>query len=346
MASAVTIDGLTRAAEKYDRDFKVLPFAVFLDALRALRVRLTQVNYKDTIIEMTRKGGITKPYSTSLVNPDYEDDIMSLDERSLIVEPAYAAVKDNILNYREKQVLYDPTQDSVNDKTKKHPLEKQIIGSKIKTVGEDLIDSLFHAERDTTDKTPYGLFNGFDYHIDAAVASGALSAAKRNYVDSGSLAAPSNSTDETAINNLVDWLRSAHVRFDKNAILRVPWNIYRNCADALEIKLMYKANVNADVLVAYLRDKTQFTRLRLIAHEALGTGDRIHLSGDGNWDFGMNTPGSQQFVQVRNPYEDPNLVQYWLQFEAGTRINSLHPKKLMVNQGTATANQLSGDYLS
>ena len=60
----------------------------------------------------------------------------------------------------------------------------------------------------------------------------------------------------------------------------------------------------------------------------------------------MNTPGDQRFVQVRNPYEDPNIVQFWMQFESGTRVNSLNSKVLMVNQGTATANQLSGDYLS
>jgi len=47
---------------------------------------------------------------------------------------------------------------------------------------------------------------------------------------------------------------------------------------------------------------------------------------------------------VRNPWEDPNLVQFWLQFDAGARINSVHPYKFIVNEGTPAANSLSGDY--
>lgn len=348
MADAVNITGLQRAAEKYDRDFKTLPFVVLMNTIRALRFRMQKVNYKDTIIEQQRKGGITKPYEAGTTDPDSEKEgeIMKLKEHSLIVQPGYCAIKDHIMNYRDKQVLFDPTKDTVNNKTKKHPLEKEIINNKVKTVAEDLIDAFFAGERDITDKSPFGLLNGFDYLIDQAISSGDIAAGKGNYVDSGSLAAPSDSTDTTAIDNLVAFLRSRNTRFGKRPVLRMPIDVYHNCADALENKLKYKAEINVDVLTGYLRDKTRMPNLLLVAHEALGTGDRIHLAEDGIFDFGMNTPGDQKFVQVRSPYEDPNYVQFWLQFEAGTRINSYHEKVLLVNQGTATSNQLSGDYLS
>ncbi|MGM0530938.1 MAG: hypothetical protein ACQER7_06260 [Bacteroidota bacterium] len=348
MADTVNITDLSRAAEKYDRDFKVLPFVALMGAMSELGLRMVKVNYKDTIIEQQRKGGITKPYEAGTTDPssEMEGEIMQLKERSLIVEPGYCAIKDNIQNYREKQVLFDPTKDTVNHKTKKHPLEKEIVGNKIKTVAEDIIDAIFHGERDITDKSPSGLMHGYDYKIDQAVASGELAAANGNYIDSGSLAAPANDTDTTAIDNLVTWLRKRAIRFGRNPVLRMPIDIYHNCADALEIKLKYKADINADVLLAYLRDKAKLSNLKLIAHDALGTGDRIHLSENGIFDFGMNTPGDQNFVQVRSPYEDPNLVQFWLQFEAGTRINSFHEKMFMCNQGSPTANELSGDYLS
>jgi len=348
MANSVNITSLTRAAEKYDPDFKVLPYVALMAAMQELGIRMVKVNYKDTIIEQQRKGGITKPYEagTTDVSSELEGEIMKLKERSLIVEPGYCAIKDNIQNYREKQVLFDPTKDIVNNKTKKHPLEKEIIAVKIKTVAEDIIDALFHGERDITDKSPSGLMNGFDYLIDQAVASGELSAANGNYIDSGSLAAPSDASDTTAIDNLVTWLRKRALRFGKNPVLRMPIDTYHNVADALENKLKYKSDINADVVLAYLRDKARMPRLKLLTSEAMGTGDRIHLSENGIFDFGMNTPGDERFVQVRSPYEDPNEAQFWMQFESGCRINSFHEKMFMCNQGTATANELSGDYLS
>jgi hypothetical protein len=58
----------------------------------------------------------------------------------------------------------------------------------------------------------------------------------------------------------------------------------------------------------------------------------------------MDTLGDEAFVQVRNPYEDPNLVQFWIQGKYGTRIRELHEKAFQINEGSPVANTLSGDY--
>jgi hypothetical protein len=58
----------------------------------------------------------------------------------------------------------------------------------------------------------------------------------------------------------------------------------------------------------------------------------------------MDSLGDESFVQVRNPFEDPNYVQFWLQAKYGTRIRSIHEKVFQVNEGSAVGVQLSGDY--
>lgn len=342
MTQVVNIEGLNRAAEKYDREFKVLPYAVLMTELAILRIRLIQVNYKDTIIEELRKGGITKPY----VEGDIAySEITKLRERSLITEPSYAAIKDSIRNYREKNVLFEPTANKVDNQNKKHPLEKMIIINKIRTVSEDILDAIHPAARNTADKSPMGMFNGVDTIIDNAIAAGEISIAEKNQINSGTFAAPTSETDTEAWDMLVAWLRSVHIKFAMNQVpvLRIPINIYYYCADALANKLRYKG-VEFEDFVRHLQDRANMPKLIVVKHFAMGNGTRLTLQVDGNIDLGMNTMGDEQFVQVRAPYEDPNLVQFWLQFDAGMRINSIHPYKFVVNEGTPVANPVSGDY--
>lgn len=345
MANVINVEDLQRAAEKYQKDFKVLPFAILMNYIVALRLRMIKVNNKDILIEEQRKGGLTKPYTPGVEHEALAIEIKKLGEKILQVQPSYCALKDHIMNYKEKQVLFDPTQDTVNNKTKKHPQEKIIIGNKIKTVAEDIIDALFPAERDVSDLSPTGMFDGYDTLIDAGIVAGDLTVGKGNYIDSGVLSAPADDDDTLAWDRLVTWIRSSHTRFSKNPVLRMPIGIYNNCSDALENKFKYK-DVLFDIFLEKLRDKTQRPNLQLVVSDALGTGTRITLTEDGLYDFGMNAFGDEKFVQVRNPYEDPNMAQFWLQFEAGCRINSWHSKVFMANQGTPVANQLSGDYLS
>jgi hypothetical protein len=343
MTQVVNIEGLTRAAEKYDREFKVLPYAVLIPELANLGIRLIQVNYKDTIIEELRKGGITKPYAQD------EDIIYSkiakLTERSLITHPGYAAIKDHIRNYREKNVLFDPTANKVDNQGKKHPLEKMVIINKVRTVSEDILDALFPATRNIADKSPMGLVDGIDTLIDNSIASGEISIAEKNMINSGSFSAPASETDTDAWDALVAWLRSVHVKFALNGtpVLRLPIAIYYHCADALANKLRYKG-VEFEDFVRHLQDRANMPKLKVVKHFAIGTGARITLQVEGNIDLGMNTMGDEQFVQVRNIFEDPNLVQFWLQFDVGLRINSMHPYKFVVNEGSPVANPVSGDY--
>ena len=339
--TAINVTGLQKAAQVYDPDFKVMPSIALMPTLAELRIRLLQVSNKHTIVEKLRKGGIAKPYDQENIN---YSSLGKMQERHLQTEKSYAAIKDHIGNYKAVDVLFDPTRPADN-KTKKHPLEVVIIQDQITTVGEDIIDALFPAIRNTADQSPLGMFNGIDTIIDNAKVSGEISTAEGNLVNSGNFTAPTSETDHAAWDALVAWLRAASAKFSigQVAVLRIPIAVYAACSDALANKLRYKDVEFAD-FVRHLQDKANMPKLIVVRHYALGTGDRVTLMVDGNIDMGMNIIGDEQFVQVRNPWEDPNLVQFWLQFDAGLRINSLHKYKFMVNEGTAVANSLSGDY--
>lgn len=345
MANAINITSLQRAAETYQRDFMVLPYAMLMETIKALRIKTLEVANEDVIIEKQRKGGLTVPYNLGGNNDITNDELSKLQEKRLKVETGVLKTKDNILNYKEKNVLWDPSKNKIDNKSKKHPLEKEIIGDIIKTCSEDIIDALFPAERDVNDASPLGLFDGFDKKIDDGITAGDISIAKGNLVNSGALSAPSDSSDYTAWTRLVAWVRSKHIRFSKKPILRLPTGVYLNCKDALQNKLKYK-DVLFENFQEMLRDQTRLMNLIVVVSDEMGTGTRISLAQENLFEFGISTMTDTQFVQVWQDNDDPNIAKYWLQFMAGTRIVSWHPKVFMINEGIPTANQLSGDYLS
>jgi hypothetical protein len=344
--TAVNITSLQRAAEKYQPDFMLLPYVMLIPALREQKLNMLEVDNKDIVIVKERSGGAARPYVAGGA-VGYKAEISRLIERELQTYAAYAAIKDNIKNYTTKRVLYDATKDKVNNKTKQHPLERDIIADVIKTVAEDIIDCLWHATRDTSDLTPQGMANGFNTLIDTAVAAGDITSGKNNLVACGSLAAPANATDTTAFTSLRDWLRNTHQKIRSKAlVLYIPNNSLINVKDALENKKTSYKDVSFAAVLAQLREDCTLPNLQIVSHYSLGTGDRLTLTEPGNLDVGMNSFSDAGFIQVRSPYEDANDVQFWNQFDIGMRIKNLNVRGFMVSDGTVTANPLSGDYES
>ena len=338
---AINVTGLQRAAEQYQQDFMVLPYSLLIPVVRELRLNMLEVDNKDIVIVKERAGGAARPYVAGAVN--YKGEIMRLTERELLTFKAVAVIKDNITNYKDKKVLFDAARNKVNNKTKQHPLEREIIADVIATIGEDIIDSLFFAVRDINDQSPMGMANGFNTIIDNEVAAGNISAGLGNLVACESLAA---TNDDSAFVHLRDWLREIDQKWrQKPAVLYIPYNTLINVKDALETKKVSYKDVTFANLLTQLQEDCGIPNLQIVAHYCLGTGDRLILTEPGNLDLGMNTFSDTGFVQVRNPYEDANEVQYWNQFDIGMRIKNLHKRGFMVSDGTSTANPLSGDYM-
>ena len=341
--SAVNVTSLQRAAEKYQKDFMLLPYAMLIPTLRELKLNMLEVDNKDIVIVKERAGGAARPYVAG--TPNYKAEISRLLERELQTYTAYAAIKDNITNYKTKRVLYDAVKDKVNNKTKQHPLERDIIADVIITVGEDIIDCLFHAARDVEDQTPMGMANGYNTLIDTLVAAGEISLAKGNLVACGALTAPGTASDLTAFNSLKAWLRNIdHKWRNKDVVLYIPYDSLYNVKDALENKKTSYKDVTFASLLTQLREDCGIPNLQIVSHYCLGNGDRLILTQPGNLDLGMNTFSDVGFVQVRNQFEDANEIQFWTQFDIGMRVKNIHKRGFMVSDGSVTANPLSGDY--
>ncbi|MEI7597273.1 MAG: hypothetical protein WCK02_16105 [Bacteroidota bacterium] len=341
----ITIDELQRASKKYEATLQTLPFMVMEEVTNQLGINLLEVANKDTLVQFQRKGGIAKPYIADNIN--YTTEIGKAAERTLQVETCVAVLKDHIMNYKEKLVATnDPLAQKVNNQTKKHPMEQLVLESMIRSVAEDIIDAMFFSERDTNNQSPLGMFTGFNPLLDLEIASGEISLSKGNYRATGELLAPADENDFEAYDKIVAFIRSANPQLRKNGILLIPDNALFNVMDALGNKIKYKGSFEFDVFLNHLRGATNTPNLSLRSSIALGSGSRLIYTKPGNFDLGMNTITDKQFVQVRTPYEDPNYVQFWNQFDLGARIRSIHAKEILVNDESNVGIEMSGDYNS
>ncbi len=342
--ATVDISALAETAIRRQKDLRYLPYLVLRETLGIHGVNLLPgIQNKDVITDFQRKGGIMKPYSTSVDISD--SDVGKATEMTLQVEKAYASVKDNIQNY--KNLAVGPDDLLGKNKTKKHPWQMVMLTSIVRTFGEDILDALFPADRDTGVQSPLGAFKGFDTLIDEFIAASKITTTIGNMVntfDAGytEFVPPANESDTEVFDRLLKFWRSAHPLLrSKKSVLLLPSDIADMYDDAFFNKFKNKPTTDE-----YGRPFLYGTsgKCKIVRSNIMGTGQRIILTIPGNLDFGMNTLGDETFVQVRNPYEDPNLVQFWIQGDYGTRIRSIHPKVFQINEGTPVANGLSGDY--
>jgi hypothetical protein len=190
--------------------------------------------------------------------------------------------------------------------------------------------------------TPLGAFDGYDTLIDDFITASELRISYGNLRQMGSLVNATPGTSTTVFDSLLEFWRGAHPQLrTAESQLLVPYGIGDLYDDAFFNKFKSKPSTDE-----YGRLELYGTggKCKIVRSNIMGTGDRVILTIPGNLDFGMDTLSDADFVQVRNPYEDPNEIQFWIQGSYGTRIRSIHPKGFMVSDGTSVGNQLSGDY--
>lgn len=334
--SAVNITGLQETAIKYQKDFKMLVYFVLAEELGKLGINLIQnVQNKITITNFLRKHGIAKPYDAANVGNSSE--IAKVEEVTLQVEKAYASVKDSIQNYKTSVV--GPDELLGKNKTKKHPWEKTMIQTIIKTFGEDTLDALFPAEYDKADQSPQGMFDGFETKIAAAIVSTAISVANGNLYTSGVI---TNAVINTlAFDKMLAFYRTSHPHLRKVPSILMCSNEMGDLYDDAYFNRYNKDPKNDEFGRTILSGSNGKCK---IVRSPFMNGQRMILTVPGNFYFGMDTMSDAEFVQVRYPYEDPNLVQFWLQADFGTMISSFNEKVFRCNEQVLTATTLSGDY--
>lgn len=346
MPLIVTVSGLQKAAEHYDPVLRTLPLYGMTEGIRALHLNVQKVPIKDVITNTRRSSGGTRPYVPG-ANISYKDGILGFEHSSLIVEETYFALSENIHNYHDTDVQFLGGQ-PVDDKLKKHPLEYLILSNVIKTHAEDVLFQLFFGERNDAGTTAAEAFDGVNTQIDTLITAGKIAASKGNLFPTGALSAPANSSDTSAYDAVVAFILAAHPML-RSSIGGAPL-LYISEDALVKVRAAYRNKVSSfqmptmDQVKDAIREDAICPGLQFVTHVAYGTGSRLILCKDGLFDFGWNTEAASNFVQVRDPFEDPNIVQFWLQAAYGTRIRDWHGKLFLVNDQTNTSNaQFAGD---
>ena len=343
MSNVVNIDSLNRQAVTYDPYLRTLPFQTLEEITAKFGFSVMEITGKHVKTSFHRRGGLMKPYSTEVIDKE-SPEVGKLVESELSLAKAYCSIFDHIDNYKSVNVLSNAGE-KVDNKTKKHPLEKQILENVVRTWSEDVVDTIFFGERDTADQSPMGAFDGIETKLTALITAGEVSTAKGNLIESGDIVYPTDAST-AALDSVVAWFRAINpkMRRNKRLLWIVPEGVLLSVIQAIDNKLQYRSVATAEHVKDYLKVHALVNNLEIITDPCLGTGKRWYLTQPGNFDFGMNTKSDGQFVQVRNPKIDPNIVQFWIQAEYGTRINEHHSSVLAVNELAAVASPLSGDY--
>lgn len=346
MAKTIETTDLTREAKEYQAGLRMLPYAVLGVILMTLKIRLLQVDGKDVIVSFLRKAGLWKPYAAGTI--DYNAQLGKVEESVLDLKMGYAAVTESILNYRDKKILNTV---GVAGKgylaSKEFPPEiKDLLTTQmVISLMEDMIPAIFFAERNTADKSPLGLFDGFFKKIDDQIVSTEISVANGNLIVTGPIEDPSTAGEETtAIKQLIAFVKALNPFLRANGIMYMSEGTFSKVLDSLD-NLWINKDVQVANVLPYLNAKTNSNIQMIITTPFFGDGDRIMVTIEGNLDFGMNTFTDMEFVQFRQVNPDPNDVQMWTQAEFGTRIISTNKKVFAVNDEVNTApTDLTGDY--
>ena len=336
----INIDELKRYAKTYDGVLRVLPFFSLQEFAQRMRLNVIEVRDEDVLVNFRRKAGNTGPYKAG-ASIDYPDEIGKIVEMSLKPELTVSRIKDNIQNYKEKRVISNAGE-PVDHVSKRHPLEKTVIDNMVISHTEDVIFSAFFAERNEEVYSPLTAFTGFFPWIDHFKTTSDISLANRNLVPTGEFGSGDGVDD---YDRLVQFLRQAHPMLKRGAVLYYSSSVELVCKEALRKKTSAFKRPTSEEFWEAVKDDAKFPMLQPVTHEAYGTGSALILVKPGMLDLGVNTRRASQFVQVRDIFEDPNDVQFWLQSAYGTRFQDVHRKVFQVNECTNQGVDLAGDYV-
>lgn len=339
----VTIDGLKRAAVTYQDVLRVLPYLVFADVAARNKLVVVEVDSEDVITNKRRGANIMGPYVPGMEIKNQED-LIRFVSMSLKPELVYCSMVDNINNYSDKKVISNAGE-PVNHKTKKHPLEAMIVKDQVISFLEDVCCSMYFSERDESVASPLTAFNGFFTKINAAVTGGLITADAGNLKTTGVIAMPTSGTDVLAYEKLVEFIGTADSFLRKNCELRISEDVFRAARAAYKNKCKAFGDPTTAQFLEALKSDSYATNLEVIADEAFGKGSKMLLTAPKLLEFGQAPNNAGSFVQVRDPFPDPNDVQFWIQTAYDTRINDIHRKVFQTNEQQNTALSLAGDYV-
>lgn len=344
--SVINIEDLKQAAVKYDPALRYLPHAELSSFISEMHFNLQTVTEEDRLINVRRGGNLLRPYKGTVTKVD-EGEAMHPEESVLSPKMGYIALLDNIQNYRGKKLLMKEGKPLSSLKDGEHPYEFEILRNVIKTFVEDFTLAIPHAKAGSAD-SPLGVFDGYNAIVDALIGATKISEANGNLIKADEIKAPTKKEEALKpLEALIAWVRKLDPMLRSGELdLLIPSNILLLVLDAFEERRSHQGDISRERLAEYLKEKCGLGRVpTIISNAVMGTGDRLIATRPGNITVGISAPADLEFVKVRDVYTDPNLVQFWMQADMGTRLDDWNKKVFATSGGTiAQAAGLAGDY--
>lgn len=342
----IDVSKLNQTLITYDKALRALPFATLQEVAAKLGLNVMDLQGKHALINERRRAGGTQSYKIGK-NFRLVDKLLGYEPSVIEPKDVVCITKENSQKYDDGELLIVGGQ-PVSNINKKHPLETRVAFTLVKSHVEDVVYTLFHAERDEDSTSPSGAFDGLFTKADMLITTGDVNAARGNFAPSGLFALPTKDTDSAAYENLVEWIGGAntYLRSSKSGIpqLLCAETVLIAARSALRNKLSMQEYPSMQRMIELLREDAMCPALEILSHEALGQGSRLVLQKKGNMDVAFNTQAATKFCQIRDIYEDPNEWQFWLQTGYDTRIRDWHEKVYRCNEQKNESLDLAGDY--
>lgn len=324
----IDVSKLNQTLITYDKALRALPFATLQEVAAKLGLNVMDLQGKHALINERRRAGGTQSYKIGK-NFRLVDKLLGYEPSVIEPKDVVCITKENSQKYDDGELLIVGGQ-PVSNINKKHPLETRVAFTLVKSHVEDVVYTLFHAERDEDSTSPSGAFDGLFTKADMLITTGDVNAARGNFAPSGLFTLPTKDTDSAAYENLVEWIGGAntYLRSSKSGIpqLLCAETVLIAARSALRNKLSMQEYPSMQRMIELLREDAMCPALEILSHEALGQGSRLVLQKKGNMDVAFNTQAATKFCQIRDIYEDPNEWQFWLQTGYDTRIRDWHEK--------------------
>lgn len=341
----INVEKLQAEATKYDRVLRTLPF-IGLEGISALGINLIDCTGKHTIVNNHRRGGILGGYHPDDVK--YNKELMKVVPMTLEPKNVYAAVKDNVTNYDNEQLLLVVGGRQTSDPiSKNHPLERQILESIVTSFGEDAALSLFAAERNTAIKSPLTAFDGIYATKSKLIAAGFISTEQKNLITTGVFPDPADDVDTRAFDMFVDFLKQMNTLLKmRKTFLHCAESLFDKVVRAYENKMKGRiiGDITSDMVWRAVKEKARTSNIELKIDPIFGTGDMLQVIVPGFVDFGLDTKSANKFVEVMKSTTDPNEITFWIQSGMGVRFRDVHAKVFLTNEQENSAADLFGDY--
>lgn len=342
----IDVSKLNQTLITYDKALRALPFATLQEVAAKLGLNVMDLQGKHALINERRRAGGTQSYKIGK-NFRLVDKLLGYEPSVIEPKDVVCITKENSQKYDDGELLIVGGQ-PVSNINKKHPLETRVAFTLVKSHVEDVVYTLFHAERDEDSTSPSGAFDGLFTKADMLITTGDVNAARGNFAPSGLFTLPTKDTDSAAYENLVEWIGGAntYLRSSKSGIpqLLCAETVLIAARSALRNKLRMQEYPSMQRMIELLREDAMCPALEILSHEALGQGSRLVLQKKGNMDVAFNTQAATKFCQIRDIYEDPNEWQFWLQTGYDTRIRDWHEKVYRCNEQKNESLDLAGDY--